>query len=292
MIDAAMLGDAEVRVSFMQRRCNWLQALEGDIDTSHVGFLHFGSLRDEDLPPGHPLENTPWRAPEYHVRETPWGTSYNSYRPARDGLTYWRCANFMFPFWTQTPQGEFRTNINARGWVPMDDEHTMFIYLEWQDRPSYAAPLRSGGPVPGNTPSAEYLPNDSSWFGRWRAKACEANDWLIDREAQSKNIIFSGIENVHLQDQAVSESMGPIVDRGFEHLHIGDRMVVTTRRRLLKAARSFRETSEPPPGVLDAAVFQGARSGYFLKDSSVSALEGYEQEVAACVRPASTNPVK
>ena len=28
---------------FVQRDCNWLQALEGDLDTSHVGFLHFGA---------------------------------------------------------------------------------------------------------------------------------------------------------------------------------------------------------------------------------------------------------
>ena len=27
---------------------NWLQILEGDIDTTHVGFLHYGGLRPED----------------------------------------------------------------------------------------------------------------------------------------------------------------------------------------------------------------------------------------------------
>jgi hypothetical protein len=34
---------------------------------------------------------------------------------------YWRFANYMFPFWTQTPQGEFPINIQARAWVPLDD---------------------------------------------------------------------------------------------------------------------------------------------------------------------------
>src|ERR671939_134960 len=35
-----------------QLECNWLQILEGHIDTTHVGFLHYGGLRPEDQPPG------------------------------------------------------------------------------------------------------------------------------------------------------------------------------------------------------------------------------------------------
>src|SRR5215471_19673118 len=33
-----------------QRECNWLQSLEGDIDTSHFGFLHVGGVKREDVP--------------------------------------------------------------------------------------------------------------------------------------------------------------------------------------------------------------------------------------------------
>ena len=36
---------ARCTISFVQRECNWLQALEGDIDTSHFGFLHAGGDR-------------------------------------------------------------------------------------------------------------------------------------------------------------------------------------------------------------------------------------------------------
>ena len=35
--------DADVSAAVM-RECNWLQALEGDIDTSHFGFLHTGKV--------------------------------------------------------------------------------------------------------------------------------------------------------------------------------------------------------------------------------------------------------
>ena len=40
--------DAFTRVH--QRECNWFQSLEGDIDTSHFGFLHIGGLKMEEVP--------------------------------------------------------------------------------------------------------------------------------------------------------------------------------------------------------------------------------------------------
>jgi len=285
-IEAALLPDTELDITFTQRACNWMQSLEGDIDTSHGGFLHFGCLNPDDIPEGHPLEHTTERAPEYHVRDAAWGTSYSSYRKTRNGQSiYWRCANFMFPFWTQTPQGEFATNVNARAWVPMDDEHTMFVYLRWRKRPGYAVPLKNGKQLGGNTPSAEFLENDTGWLGRWRLKANESNDWLMDRQAQRNGTIFSGIENIHLQDQAVTESMGPITVHELEHLGPSDRMLARTRRRLLQAARALRDAGQTPPGVDNPDVFLSARSGYFLTEPSVHWEAAYDQQVRDAVRP-------
>ena len=42
-------------------------------------------------------------------------------RPGPDS-TYWRFGNFLFPFWTQAPNGEFGSHMHARAWVPLDDE--------------------------------------------------------------------------------------------------------------------------------------------------------------------------
>jgi phthalate 4,5-dioxygenase len=45
-IEATLLPDSEVTIMFCQRECNWLQALEGDIDTSHsVGCMSAASSR-------------------------------------------------------------------------------------------------------------------------------------------------------------------------------------------------------------------------------------------------------
>ena len=50
-IEATLLPESEVQITFVQRECNWLQALEGDIDTSHFGFLHAGSVDPAECRP-------------------------------------------------------------------------------------------------------------------------------------------------------------------------------------------------------------------------------------------------
>jgi hypothetical protein len=51
-----------------------------------------------------------------------------------------------------------------------------------------------------------------------------------------------------VQDRAIQESMGPIVDRSQEHLGPADRAVIQARRLLLQATRTV-EAGDTPPGV-------------------------------------------
>ena len=156
--------------------------------------------------------------------------------------TYWRFANFLMPFWTQTPQGEFPHQVDIRAWVPMDDTHTMFVHLSWNGRKRAIGTVKKDGSLlPGFGFGHRYQPNTTDWHGRWRLQDGEANDWGIDREAQLANTIYTGIDNIHMQDQAVTESMGAITDHAFEHLAPSDQMVARTRRRLLQAARALRD---------------------------------------------------
>jgi phenylpropionate dioxygenase-like ring-hydroxylating dioxygenase large terminal subunit len=48
-IEATLCPAAEVTISCVMRECNWLQALEGDIDTSHFSFLHTGKVEFADI---------------------------------------------------------------------------------------------------------------------------------------------------------------------------------------------------------------------------------------------------
>ncbi len=289
LLESAMAPGSQLEISMIQRDCNFMQSLEGDIDTSHFGFLHVGHLDPDNVPAGHPLDNTVnERAPHYHVRETEWGTSYGAYRAGPDNQTYWRIANFLFPFWTQNPQGEFARNVHARAWVPLDDEHTMMVYLRWKtDLPNLRQfPLKDGSFLGGALKKTEYLPATTDWLGRWRPTGNEANDWGIDREAQASNQIYSGIDNIHMQDQAVTESMGPITDHSLEHLGPSDQMIARSRRRLLFAARALRDDGTVPPGVDNPEVYFAARSGYFLSASTAAWDEIYAIQLKAAVRPA------
>jgi phthalate 4,5-dioxygenase oxygenase subunit len=286
MIEATLLPEAELQIWFAQRQCNWLQALEGDIDTSHFGFLHAGTLDPADVAADDLLRYTVTnRAPEYHVADAPWGTTYAAYRPAEQGRIYWRFANFLFPFWTQTPQGAFAEHLTIRAWVPMDDTHTMFVSLSWRHMPPSIRPLKDGRMMPGHSPALQFLPNTTDWYGRWRLAGDQSNDWLIDRAAQRRGESYTGIAGIHAQDQAVTESMGAITDHGFEHLGPGDRMITQTRRRLLRAARALRAQGTPPPGVDDPEVMREVRGGDFLTEAGIGWREAYQEQMKRAVRP-------
>jgi hypothetical protein len=179
--------------------------------------------------------------------------------------------------------------MHARAWVPLDDEHTMFCFLWWkraQSAMSLPQPaFKDGRPIGGTARGNKLLPNTSDWLGRWRLAANASNDWGLDRAAQQSNAIYSGIEGIHLQDQAITESMGPIVDHSLEHLAPSDQMITRTRRRLLLAARALRDQAVTPPGAEEPDVYKGARSGYFISDDQRPWQEVYARQLAAAVRP-------
>ncbi|MFA7394354.1 MAG: Rieske 2Fe-2S domain-containing protein [Pigmentiphaga sp.] len=282
-IEANLIPDSEIWC--LQRECNWLQALEGDIDTSHVGFLHVGMLGPDDLPDDHPMRPTVInRSPEFEVRNTDWGAMYGGFRPNDDGQMSWRVAHFMFPFWTQTPNARFSTRAIARAWVPMDDHHSMLFDISGgvdEGNPAYISTRKNGEPL---YEKFVYEPNTTDWYGRWRCRDRAYNDWGIDRESQRSGEQYTGIGNITIQDQAVTESMGSITDHAFEHLAPTDQMIARTRRRVLMAARAWRDKGVLPPGSEEPAVYQGARSGSFLHAPEVSLEHAYEAQLEQAVR--------
>jgi phthalate 4,5-dioxygenase len=286
MLESHLLPESETTITFAMRECNFLQALEGDIDTSHFSFLHVGSVKLEDLAENdlgrYQLLN---RRPEFVSDETPWGTMYAAFRPADGDQLYWRIAHFLFPCFTMQPNGNFSYQVASRAWVPLDDTHTMFIQVNWKGLQRGMGTTKTGEPIPGGVGVFEYLPNTTDWLGRWRITQNMGNDYQIDREAQRRNEIYTGITRIHTQDQAVTESMGGIVDHTFEHLAPSDLMITQTRRRLLRAVQALAEHGTLPPGIEEPSIYLGARGGQFVTDAKTDWRSAYAEQVRLSVNP-------
>jgi phthalate 4,5-dioxygenase oxygenase subunit len=275
----ADLPEDQLRASTTMRDCNWLQMMEGNIDTSHAEFLHGGKRTAVDYAPDDPRRFGPMtRAPEYEVAETEWGTTYGAIRPADQGRKYWRIGHFLLPFWTMVGQNPFAGFNGASAAVPMDDEHVMIVSFGPRRGGlviADAAVNRSAG-----MPQAEidrYLPNTTDWFGRWRQNNSPIDDYGMDRERQ-RTLNYSGILGINQQDQAVTESMGPIENRTKEHLAQSDRMIMATRRRLIDAARSLSERNVLPATVTEPNTYR-VTPGLCLADEKKALWEVYQEQI-------------
>ena len=276
------VAEGEIFVNLIQQEYNWLQGLENDLDTSHFGFLHLGGVDASKMKPGdifYYLAHD--RAPQFHLEETPLGLMYGAYRPADENNTHWRLAQFVTPFWVIPPVFAVAQQVVFKGYIPMDDTHTMVIVIQ----KGLAAPSTSrfvAGATPAGLdriyPSAdEYVPNTSDWFGRWRMRANPGNDYLIDRDAQ-KGDVFSGIFGLAAQDNAIGGTMDTITDRTFEQLAPSDVMVTRMRRQLLRLVQAYKkDKSTPLPGVDDPSAYRGHRAGNFISPNGKPFREAYEE---------------
>jgi phenylpropionate dioxygenase-like ring-hydroxylating dioxygenase large terminal subunit len=265
-------------VRFVQRRCNWLQAVEGDLDTSHVGLLHFGAAKPSKDLANNRMDLVANRAPEYKLMETPFGLTYGAHRPSPTvpGGTYWRVAHFLFPFWIMPPVASLAENVMVRAFVPMDDEHCMFVGLESQ---RYRRPQDDRFRVSGSAYRRDNVEgNATGWFGRYRMIECEENDYLIDREEQREKS-YTGIEGIHTQDQCVTESMGAMVDHSFENLAPSDIAIARNRRMLLNAVKAFQE-GKRPPAADNPELYAEVRGGYYTTTESGDWLQLHRDAVA------------
>jgi phthalate 4,5-dioxygenase oxygenase subunit len=155
--------------------------------------------------------------------------------------------------------------VLARAYVPMDDTHTMIMI--WGDKRGNPRTSDSNGGdfIVGYTHNPQFYENSTDWHGRFRLKANQRNDYLIDRGVQ-RTQSPSGIDGVHIQDEAVTTSMGPISDRTFEQLGPSDVMVARVRRRLLAAAMGLANDGASPPGADRPDAYANIRSGNYVAE--------------------------
>ena len=241
-----------------QRACNWLQALEGDVDTAHLGFLHTrfaaGGGRQAAFHERDRLRDIAVRdtRPALHVLDTEAGVVIAARRDHDGAADYWRITQFLMPIFTSVPA--MGSQRRAKAWVPLDDTHTLVWEPNWHPTEALSEEDREGRT--GRVPASGMRPDDGSGLGRGRFAANLQNDYLIDRSRQRESN-FSGIEeSPPLQDAAVQESMGPVVDRSREVLGSTDVGIIRVRQRLFEAALALRDGGREPPGVADPAAYR------------------------------------
>ncbi len=221
---------------------NWVQCMEGDIDTTHLYHLHTRLHEKDPSQYGVFYGQHAWASLE--VVETDPGVMYAARRSESETTDYCRITQFMFPFFSVFPASGDGT-VPGHIWVPLDDEHTLRWSVSWNPVSPLSAEQRRRAPNGGG---GELLPNTDHPLGRWRPIRNLENSFLQDREIQ-RTKSFCGIVPVQPQDCAMQLSMGSIVDRTQEHLGTSDAMIMQVRRRLIDAARALRERQVTPPCV-------------------------------------------
>jgi len=241
----AWLGvpQAQIYIAKSLLECNYLQALDGDCDSSHLNFLHkifkpdgrHGFLRYED------------QSPDFEIDEMEFGFRVAAIRKIAPDTRYVRVSQFVMPFIGCVPVGREidgkLDGFKAVYQVPADDDNTWRydFFFKW------SKPMTKQDSSKRDFVGADY-----------RKLRNLSNNYLQDRQMQ-KTVNFTGIEEFLNQDACATESMGAIVDRTKEHLGASDSYIIQVRRFLLKAVRDLQAGKQPPGLVFDAAQADFAR---------------------------------
>ena len=246
------------------QRCNYLQNVEGEVDSSHISFLHYRPTVERLR-----YANTD-RTPVFQIKETAYGLLIGARRDADEGRYYWRIAQFLMPTYTMIP-ADVGGPISFTAAVPVDDVTMVGFTVTWHpDRPL----------------TAQEITEIESWTGvhtevdaHYQPLRNMDNEYLIDRELQARGH-YTGIRGVREQDLAVQEDQrGPNSDRTVEHLGTSDLAIIAVRRRLLRQVRNLQKSVEPAEPHTGAAY--RVRSAALVLDRDVEWDAGARDAMAA-----------
>jgi len=124
----------------------------------------------------------------------------------------------------------------------------------------------------------DYAPATSEAYGDVRTAANRANDYGMDWEAHRTRMVC-GIPGFGVQDQAIQESQGAVVDRTQERLGTSDAAIIHVRRRLMAEAKALRDHGTPPPECNPESFF--VRSASVVLPPGANWVEGAMARVVA-----------
>lgn len=214
-----------------QLDCNWLQAMENSVDTTHLHILHQELVTD-----GFKITSTTRgtidNLVKYETEEFEHGIIKR--RVFRD--TKVEEHPLLFPTWLRQAN---RTQIR----VPIDDTHTYVVYVHFVPNSAEPAPANDEVPVNYRKPFKN-PPDQRHPFAKHR------------------------LDEVDAQDFMAWETQGPIHDRSRERLGTSDRGIVMYREMLTREIKKVQQGLDPinvfrdPNGpIIDTHLEESVRVG-------------------------------
>jgi nitrite reductase/ring-hydroxylating ferredoxin subunit len=237
----------QVWISRTVTPCNWLQGVEGTLDSLHIGTLHKSWIEriaklEGKKTIGKTIDNTPW----YEVEGTPYGLRAAALRRSQEGAVYVRVSEYIMPFVTLVAgQGkEFGVIFIA---VPIDNvSHLLFFGIYHLEQAMGDAQMERHLGYPASVADRENFATLDAGPERY---------WGQNRAAMADGHFTGFDRNILVEDVVVQASMGPVVDRTKEFLSASDIAVAQARRRLLEALRGAERSDVEGAAAVDARSF-------------------------------------
>lgn len=237
------LPDANRLVVQTVQDCNYVQLLEGLLDSSHLTILHQDYLTQKsDLDYAKKVSRmSADAAPAIEAEDTDFGFHYAAVRTV-DGKPEARVAAFVAPSFVFNPNGDILVFA-----IPIDDERSYFNFVFWSlDKKINEEPLR--------TQQLDFVglnPQKIEAFGL-SPMSCDrpdrpspANNFYQDRAGMREGKSWTGFPGIIQDDAVVATSASPIRDRSKELLAAADAAIARMYRVLLRSVRQSRSGAEP-----------------------------------------------
>ncbi|NPT54914.1 Rieske 2Fe-2S domain-containing protein [Paraburkholderia elongata] len=222
---------------------NFVQVIEGLVDSSHLTVLHSSALartNDSNLDYAKKTSHMQFdAAPKIEADETDFGFHYVAIRQTGDKRIA-RVTSFIAPC--------FIANANGDVWlaiVPVSDERCNLYHVWWDAE-------KLVGEEPLRSEQLTFVGLDEPTLRKYgmTADTCDssaamsvANGYRQDR-GQQRNGHFTGFDGITQEDAACSVSSGAIRDRSQEMLSTADLAISRLQRCLLAYARAARDQQE------------------------------------------------
>ncbi len=231
-----------VYVSKRYQDCHWLQGMEGDIDSSHLGFLHGieamkkATEHDMSISQDFVAQGT---HPKLEIVQKPMGIVQGARRDADADHHYWRIGAWLMPCFTILPAFPGDAALGGHAWVPVDDNKVWAFGVSWH--PKRALTQQELSWFHEGTPTGIH---STMIPGTFIAKRNKSNLYA-DPDAPPAKQPWQRITIFQDQDTAITESIGASFDRSRENLGTTDVVIIHARRRLMAAARELAQGKDP-----------------------------------------------